>query len=275
MLDVGVEATMMNKQLWFVLVFAACGTEERTPVSRTTNPAIPPAPIAIAPPPPLAIAAPAPKVPTQYGEAMEDAKAALASGDSVHARDLLSSAVLLDKQQADPHVELARIAIAGKEKALAVKEARLATKLAPDSSRAWNTLGRAELARWQYQGAHDAFAKAAELDPDSAWAWNNLGFTELSFKSYRAAADALVVAVSKPGATGYMWNNLGTAYEQLDLIDEARDAFEHGGKLGSRESVASRKRLEGVAPMIAKVPAEPPATDYPHDETPASDTATQ
>lgn len=271
---------MMNKLPWFVLVFAACGTEERTPV--VSKPVVP-ATIAVAPTP-LPKPAPAPivieappivKAPTQYGEAMEDAKAALAKGDSVHARELLASAVLLDKKQADPHVELARIAIAAKEKALAVKEARLAVKLAPASSRAWNTLGRAELARWQYQGAHDAFSKAAELDPDSAWAWNNLGYTELSFKSYRAAADALEVAVQKTGATGYMWNNLGTAYEQLDLIDEARDAFDRAGKLGSKEGVASAKRLVGVTPMIAKVPAEPPQTDYPHDETPSSDQATQ
>lgn len=271
---------MMNKALCLVLVFAACGTEERAPVVTATPIVVPPTPILVAPtlaPTPIVIEPPptAPKAPTQYSEAMDDAKAALAKGDSVHARELLASAVLLDKKQADPHVELARIAIAAKEKALAIKEAKLAVKLAPDSSRAWNTLGRAELARWQYQGAHDAFAKAAELDPDSAWAWNNLGFTELSFKSYRAAADALEVAVQKPGATGYMWNNLGTAYEQLDLIDEARDAFDHAGKLGSKEGVASHKRLEGVTPMIAKVPVEKPSTDYPVNEEPATDTATQ
>ena len=56
------------------------------------------------------------------------------------------------------------------------------------------------------------------------------------------------IATAKPNATGFMWNNLGTAYEQLDQLDDARVAFEAGGKLGSKEAVASRKRLEGVDP---------------------------
>ena len=98
-----------------------------------------------------------------------------------------------------------------------------------------------------------------------------LGYTELEFHSYQPAVDALVIATAKANATGFMWNNLGTAYEHLNLLDEARDAFEHGGKLGSKEALASRKRLEGVEPMIAvyheakKVPVE---TTYPHDEDP-------
>ena len=264
---------MMTKQLCLVLVFAACGTEERTSRKAPNDvAALPPAPMVakVEPAAPPVIEMPAVIVaaaPTKYGEAIEDGRVAIAKGDVVHARELFEAAIRLDAKQADPHVELARLAIATKEKAFAITEAKKAVKLAPDSSRAWNTLGRAELARWSYQGAHDAFEKAAELDPDNAWAWNNLGFTELSFKSYQAAVDALVVAVGKPGATGFMWNNLGTAYEHLDLLDEARDAFEHGGKLGSREAVASRKRLEGVTPMIA-VGKEPPADErtYSHDE---------
>jgi len=47
-----------------------------------------------------------------------------------------------------------------------------------------------------------------------------------------------------------MWNNLGTAYEHLDQLDDARLAFEQGGKLGSKEAAASRKRLEGVDTIV-------------------------
>ena len=43
-----------------------------------------------------------------------------------------------------------------------------------------------------------------------------------------------------------MFNNLGTALEQLDRLDEARAAYEQGGKLGSKVAMQSRKRLEGV-----------------------------
>jgi hypothetical protein len=47
-----------------------------------------------------------------------------------------------------------------------------------------------------------------------------------------------------------MWNNLGTAYEQLARLDDARTAFENGGKLGSKEALASRKRLDGVKTIV-------------------------
>ena len=65
-------------------------------------------------------------------------------------------------------------------------------------------------------------------------------------KHYDAALVALAEATGRPTATGYMWNNLGTALEQLGRLDEAREAYEKGGTLGSVPAVASRKRLEGV-----------------------------
>jgi hypothetical protein len=61
-----------------------------------------------------------------------------------------------------------------------------------------------------------------------------------------------------------MFNNLGTALEQLDRLDEARVAYEAGGKLGSTVAMASRKRLEGVTSIaIAKElqQSEPKARD--------------
>ena len=40
-----------------------------------------------------------------------------------------------------------------------------------------------------------------------------------------------------------MFNNLGTALEHLDQLDDARMAYEAGGKLGSKEA-----RVEPQAP---------------------------
>ena len=54
------------------------------------------------------------------------------------------------KKQAEPHVELALMFIASHDKALAIAAATKSVKLAPSSSRAWNTLGRAQLAVWSY-----------------------------------------------------------------------------------------------------------------------------
>jgi Flp pilus assembly protein TadD len=161
-------------------------------------------------------------------------------------REQLLAAAKADKKSATPHIELARSYIATGERALALKHANKAVKLAPTSSLAQNTLGRAELLRHDYDAAILAFREAATLDPGNVWAWNNLGLVYMTQQNYQDAVAALVEATSRKGALGYMWNNLGLAYEQLDQLDEAREAFEHGAKLGSVAAKASRKRLEGV-----------------------------
>lgn len=60
-----------------------------------------------------------------------------------------------------------------------------------------------------------------------------------------------------------MFNNLGTAREQLDQLDEAREAYERGGALGSQQALASRKRLEGVATIVVMHSAPPAAQATP------------
>lgn len=188
-------------------------------------------------------------IPASYAEAMELGRKLADKGDD-QAKDMFEAAAKLQKKNADPHIELARFYIAKNQKANAIKAAAKAVKLAPESSQAYNTLGRAELLRHEYDAAILAFRQATELNADNVWAWNNLGFVQLTLKKYDEAIDSLLTATSKKGATGYMWNNLGTAYEHLDQLDEAREAFENGGKLGSSEALASRKRLEGVDTIV-------------------------
>lgn len=147
---------------------------------------------------------------------------------------------------ADEYIEVARGHIEKNERQAALVAARKAVKLAPASSRAYNTLGRAELLRHSYEAAIEAFGKATELDANNVWAWNNLGYVYLTLERYSEAASALREATSRPGTTGYMFNNLGTAYEHLDELDAAREAYEHGGALGSVAAAKSRERLEGV-----------------------------
>lgn len=247
-----------------IAVPAACGGD-RSPQATSSGDSLvakqavtPPAPSVVTPDPVVtakpdpAKADPAapPPAPTTYRDTLAQGKAAAASGDHARARELFEAAVKLDKKAAEPHIELSRLFITMGERHLAVTAASKAVKLAPASSQAHNTLGRAELARFGYDDAILAFRKATELNPDNAWAWNNLGLTHLQLKRYEDAADALAQATSRKGAEGYMWNNLGTAYEQLGQLDDARMAFENGGKLGSREALASRKRLEGVKTIV-------------------------
>jgi Flp pilus assembly protein TadD len=213
----------------------------------------------------VAPAAPSP-VPTTYAEALAQGKAQAASGQHARARELFEAAARFDRKAAEPHIELARLFITSGERALAIRAAGKAVKLAPSSSQAYNTLGRAELSRFRYDDAIIAFRQATELDPDNVWAWNNLGYTHLQLAQYREAADALAEATSRKGTEGYMWNNLGTALEHLDELDDARDAYDHGGKLGSREALASRKRLEGVDTIVV-MRSEKPGPDKPAPAT--------
>lgn len=185
-------------------------------------------------------------VPTTYDELLVAGKDLVAKGSYGDAKAMFDAAIKLDKKKADVHIELARMYIEMKEKGLAVASANKAVKLAPTSSQAWNTKGRAELNAHKYDEAIEAFTKAVELNDTNVFAWNNLGYTELLLKRYEDAAEHLKEATSRPGATGYMFNNLGTALEHLDELDDARLAYEEGGKLGSSAAAASRKRLEGV-----------------------------
>ncbi|MBA3539432.1 MAG: tetratricopeptide repeat protein [Deltaproteobacteria bacterium] len=238
--------------------FAACG--ESTPAPTVSLPMIESTPV----PPPVTVLDPVTPptteeakvdpikleetqpIPTKFGEAMTLGKELAGKGDHARAREMFEAAVVLDKTKASPHVELARVFIASGERGLAVAAARRAVKLAPESSQAWNTMGRAELARHDYDKAVLAFRQATELDPTNAWAWNNLGLVHLTHKRYAEAVDALVQATAGKAAESYMFNNLGTAYEQLDQLDEARTAFARGAELGSVAAASSRKRLDGV-----------------------------
>lgn len=274
----------------FALLIPACSdrTVARDPMSfmpTFTAPSGAPAPsevVAPVPPTPEIKIVEAHVVPSTFDETLQSGRALAAKGDHAGAREMFEAAAKLDKHRAEPHIELARSFIATNDRALAVLAANKAVKLAPLSSQAWNTKGRAELNRFAYDDAIEAFSKSAELDEDNVWAWNNLGFAELQLKKYDDAAEHFTQATSRRGATGYMWNNLGTALEQLDRLDEARHAYEQGSQLGSTPAVASRKRLEGVKSIMltAKQEVVPPAKtidkadapyDYnegPTDETP-------
>jgi tetratricopeptide (TPR) repeat protein len=197
------------------------------------------------------------KLPGKFGECVSLGKEYAAKGEHEKARELFEAALGLDKKHSAPYIELARSFISTNDKALALKHANKGVKLAPESSYAYNTLGRAELLRHDYDKAIEAFSKATELDDTNAWAWNNLGLVYLTLEQYEDAVAALTEATAQKGATGFMFNNLGVAHEQLDQLDEARVAFESGGKLGSAEASASRKRLQGVKSIIVMKTKKP------------------
>jgi tetratricopeptide (TPR) repeat protein len=186
------------------------------------------------------------EMPAEYAVAMKLGKEAVVAGDVARARAMFDTASRLDGKQHEPHLELARLLLTTGDEKLALVEAKKAVKLAPKSSAAWNTLGRAHRARFQYDAAITAFEAALDRNPKNGYAWNNLGLTLLDLELWLEAKNALEEATALPEATGYMWNNLGIAYEHLDLLDDARVAFEKGADHGSAAAKASRERLEGV-----------------------------
>jgi tetratricopeptide (TPR) repeat protein len=171
------------------------------------------------------------------------------------------------------------------EKALAL--AKVAVREAPNLSAAWNVLGRVELRGGKRKDAIESFEKAVELNPRNAYAQNNLGLALIYDKQYDKAVDALEEAVDLAPVTAYMWNNLGMAYEQLDRLEDARDAYGKAATMESEHARDSLTRLKGVESVIRTAKAEPetkvvpgvgdgttggPTTDTPDKET---STATQ
>ncbi|MFT3699645.1 MAG: tetratricopeptide repeat protein [Kofleriaceae bacterium] len=239
------------KSVMFAVMLSACGGEKTTPVDLSTFvPKAPVAKVSDVTEQPIVVEQPEKKIevvaPTKFDDALAQGKDFAGKGDVANAKLMFEAAVKLDKKRPEPHMELAKLYIKQGERGLAMASANKAVKLAPMNSQAWNTKGRAELNRFAYDDAIEAFTKATELNPDNVWAWNNLGYTELQLKKYDEAAAHLAEATTKKGAEAYMFNNLGTALEHLDRLDDAREAYEGGAKLGSKEAVASRKRLEGV-----------------------------
>ena len=225
---------------------AACGDRPTPTPELTPEPAahrvVPPAPVA-APPVVTPEVAPMP-VPADFAEAMALGAKAVKARDVVLARAMFDAASRLDDTSAEPQLELARLFLSTGEKKLALTSAKKAVKLAPESSAAWNTLGRAQLARFAYDDAITAFEKAVDKNPKNAYAWNNLGFTMLELELWSEARNALEEATSLPDAAGYMFNNLGLAYEHLDMQDEALAAFDAGGEKGSAPARYNHTRLE-------------------------------
>jgi predicted negative regulator of RcsB-dependent stress response len=201
----------------------------RPPVSEAQTAPPPPLPVA---PPPAPVAAP--EVKPEAAVKIEE--------DTKRVDTLTAARKLLDEGEIDKAFALAQ---------LAVREM-------PKRSAAWNALGRAELRGGKRKDAIESFTKAVELNPKNAFAQNNLGLALIYDKQYDKAVDALEEAVELDPVTSYMWNNLGMAYEQLDRLEDARDAYGKAAAMESGRARESLTRLKGVESVVtAKAETEP------------------
>ena len=124
----------------------------------------------------------------------------------------------------------------------ALELAKVATLKTPKRSAAWNVRGRAEL---------------------------RVGKRKDAIASFEKAVDSLEEAVELEPVMAYTWNNLGMAYEQLDRLEEARDAYAKAVTMESEHARDSLARLKGVESVIrtAKAEPEPKLASPPKDGT--------
>jgi tetratricopeptide (TPR) repeat protein len=94
--------------------------------------------------------------------------------------------------------------------------------------------------------AAEALAQAVALDPGKAAYHNHYGLALLKSFDYYSAAEEFKAAIERGLSTDYVWNNLGMAYEHMDQLDDARDAYRKAGQKGSPYAPLHLKRLEGV-----------------------------
>jgi Flp pilus assembly protein TadD len=170
--------------------------------------------------------------------------------------------ILADKEDeevlpSDP-LAAARKLLGDGDNGKALKQAKLAVARTPKRSGAWNTLGRVQLQMGRRKEALASFEKAIELNPDNSYAHNNAGLALIYGKQYDEAVEELEQAVESEPVEGYMWNNLGMAYEQLDRLEDAREAYGKAADMDSDKAKESLARLEGVKSVMrtAKVDTE-------------------
>jgi Tfp pilus assembly protein PilF len=135
-------------------------------------------------------------------------------------------AAKIDPDVAAPWLQLARLALGGKDNDLAEKRIRHALSVDPKLAEAHNLLGRVWLNRSHWHKAVNSFEKAVTLSPDNRFYWNNLGYAYLLKKDFSQAVIALEAAVDVQegevaSIPAYIRNNLGLAYEGAGRLQDA------------------------------------------------------
>jgi len=259
-----------------VLVAGGCGDGERTsktsaPIVKGAAPApfdvvasVPVAVQVVAPPAEMAqprvIAPPALVVPSGYAARLKLAKRLVRDGRVDDAELVYAQAAEDEPTRATPRIELARLRLAAKDVAGARKHAEAAVELAPESSGAWNTLGRVELLDGDKLAAIDAFTRAAEANPDNSYAWNNLGLVLGQLGRWDEAVAALERATGGAHPEAFMWSNLGVAYERGEQIELGRAAYRQAARAGSQVGKDGLARLEAPIGHQAKADVTPDVT---------------
>lgn len=140
----------------------------------------------------------------------------------------LEQAAELMPEEPEVYLQLAQTRLAAGAYPTAAEAAERFVALSPNEAIGFNLLGRAEMARSRWEPAEIAFERGIQLDPTHPHLFNNLGLLRIRSGDPKGAVEALEVAVDQFGeeVPAYTLNNLGLAYEMVDELEAAREAFE-------------------------------------------------
>lgn len=103
---------------------------------------------------------------------------------------------------------------------------RAALAIRPESSAAWNNLGKALTEQKKFDEALAACRKALALDPQNGAAWKNLGNALRGQMKSNDALQAYRKAIALDPNDGPAWNNLGNTFIAVGRFAEATEAFQ-------------------------------------------------
>jgi tetratricopeptide (TPR) repeat protein len=138
---------------------------------------------------------------------------------------------------------------------IAEKVYRLAIKVNPKATKAWENLGLL-LGRdiKQYGEAAKVLQKAVKLNPKNAGSWNNLGLALGHSGKFEEAEKAFREAIRLEKAPAYAWTNLGRLFLSKEL-------FEKGEKCLREAIKHDPKHYQATTPLSLVLIAEPSRQD--------------
>jgi tetratricopeptide (TPR) repeat protein len=149
----------------------------------------------------------------------------LLAGDPARAETALSSFLESDAWHLDDLAELGLQLVPRGHFSLATQVFAKWTEATPDNPEPWTNLGLCLSRQKRLQDARSVLEYALEINPDYLPAMNNLGEVYQELGEHYLQMKNCLQAVSKHPNSALAFNNLGSAFVELAMFDEAKQAF--------------------------------------------------
>ncbi|MGA3024405.1 MAG: tetratricopeptide repeat protein [Bryobacteraceae bacterium] len=149
-------------------------------------------------------------------------------------RDIVSARELSIPQSAWKEYEKSEQRLSKHDVAAAIVHLQRATRIAPQFSVAWNSLGTIAYHAQQYAQAEQYFRKGLDANPDEYAPLVNLGGVLITLRQYREAWSFNTLAVSKQPNDALAHSQLGMACFALGKLDAAEAELKEAIRLDPR-----------------------------------------